>query len=345
MAGQAALRIALLGCGAFARRYHVPALALADGVRTAVIADPSGAAAVTNVATQLGAVHVPDIDALLAGPAVDAVIVSTPHTLHYAHVGRLLDAGRHVLVDKPFVLHAAEAEELTARARAKDVVGAVAFNRRLDAGCLRAREIIRSGALGTVRYVETTQLGYERAGWFLDPKLGGGGPYTGRASHMTDLIPWLTGGTPLRLRSRLRTGPPGRSDRGGFIDVVFDGFECRMTCIEEGWHMFDEIRVFGDDGMVQLHRPLGMPIGWQLVWSSRRGARTEGLAADPTPGAATRDFLDALLKGGAPACCFADALPSVAMMEAAFVSAAEDERWIAFPDTRAVAAVAAGGGR
>lgn len=330
----APLRIAFLGCGGFARRYHVPALSYMDGARIVLIADPHRPPALVAVADAIGATLVDGIGSLLQPGSCDAVIVSTPHTLHHAHAKALLDAGRHVLVDKPFVMHAAEAEELTALAKAKGLVGAVAFNRRLDRGCLRARELIRSGALGAIRYVETTQLGYERAGWFLDPALGGGGPYTGRASHMTDLIPWLTDAAPLRLRSRLREGPSGRSDHGGFIDIVFDAFECRMTCIEEGWHMWDEIRTFGDDGFVELRRPLAMPIGWHMRWLSDRGARVEELAADDTPGAATRDFVAAVRESRPPACGFADAGLSVRLVEAAFDSARADETWIELAQRR-----------
>ncbi len=340
MSAADALRIGLLGCGAFARRYHVPALHETEEARTTVIADPEHSLAIVEAADTLGATLVDSIEELLTAGACDAVIVSTPHTLHYSHVTAVLEAGRHVLVDKPFVMHAGDAEELARRAATKNLVAGVAFNRRLDRGCLRARELIRSGALGAVRYVETVQLGYERSGWFLDPKLGGGGPYTGRASHMTDLVPWLTGGTPQRLRSRLRYGPPERSDHGGFIDIVFDRFECRMTCIEEGWHMWDEIRVFGDNGLIELRRPLNLPIGWQLVWSSERGGRTEEVEADASPGGCTRDFIEAVRARRRPVCDFAEAITSVRLMEAAFQSARDGEAWIEFAPRRETIAAA-----
>lgn len=331
------LRVAFLGCGGFARRYHVPALLGANDTRVVMIADPHQPPVLVQAAKALDARLVVDIGPLLEPDACDAVIVSTPHTLHYAQTDALLDAKRHVLVDKPFVMRAREAERLTDKASAKSLLGAVAFNRRFDRGCRRARELIVSGALGAVRYVETTQLGYERAGWFLDPSLGGGGPYTGRASHMLDLIPWLTASSPLRLRSRLREGPPGRSDHGGFIDIAFDAFECRMTCIEEGWHTWDEIRIFGDDGLIELRRPLTMPIGWHLRFLSQRGAHLEELAADDTPGDATRDFIAAIRDNRAPACSFAEATISVALMDAAFTSARSGEAWIDMASFQSVA--------
>ncbi len=324
----APLKIGFLGCGGFARRYHVPALIGAQSARIAAIHDAHPADALREVAAQAGAKLLGTIAELLAPGLCDAVIVSTPHTLHAGHVRQVLEAGRHVLVDKPFVMHGAEARSLADLARAKAVIAGVAFNRRLDRGCIRARELIASGALGALRYVETVQLGYEQSGWFLDPALGGGGPYTGRATHMADIVPWLTGRTPRAVLSRVRPGPAGRTDRGGFIDLAFDDLECRMTCIEEGLRAWDEVRIFGDDGMVELRRPLHFPIGWQMVWQRERGRAIEEIAADDSPGACTRDFVAAIAAGRPTVCSFDDAWISVRIIEAAFESA-RGGGWIA----------------
>ena len=328
-----AIAAVMLGCGNFSRRYHVPALLADPEVALAAIFDPSPSPAVHALAAQTGAALLDRLDALPRPPGRTMAIVTTPHALHAAHVAFALDQGWNVLCDKPFVLTAAEAGALATRAESRGLVNAVAFNRRLDRGCRRARDIIRAGGIGAggigaVRYVETIQLGYEREGWFLVPELGGGGPFTGRGTHMADIVPWLLDRAPTRLRARLRPGPPGRVDHGGFIDLQFADLECRMTCIEEGWHMWDEIRIFGEDGMIELRRPLHLPIGWALSVQTRRGAAGETLAADPTPGDATRDFLTALRTGARPACSFRDAILSAAIVEAAFNSARGDGGWL-----------------
>ena len=319
----------MIGCGKFARRYHVPTLLADPGVTLAAIFDPLPSPAVTALAAHANAALVDRIDALPRPAACTIALVTTPHALHARHVAFALDQGWAVLCDKPFVLTAAEATALADRAEALGLANAVAFNRRLDPGCLRARAIIRAGGIGAPRYVETIQLGYEREGWFLVPELGGGGPFTGRATHMADIVPWLLDRPPTRLRARLRGGSAARVDQGGFIDLLFGELECRMTCIEEGWHMWDEIRIFGDDGMIELRRPMNMPIGWALSVQTRRGATGETLAADPTPGDATRDFLAALRDGSRPACSFRDAIPSAAIVETAFASARGDGNWLA----------------
>ena len=326
-------KIAILGCGNFPRRYHVPALAAETRATLAMICDTSDAAVLKETAARFGAVLTPRIDDLFAPGACDAVIISTPHTLHATHAMRCVKQGKHVLCDKPFVMRSADAQALTDEARAAGLVGAVAFNRRFDAGCLRARQLIRARAIGAVRYVETVQLGYERAGWFLDPAQGGGGPFTGRAAHMADLLPWLLDAAPERVRAVTRPGPPGKTDEGGFIEVDFGPLRCHLTCITAGLHMWDEVRIFGDDGLIELRRPLDLPIGWQLTRWDRSRKPVECIDADDTPGAATRDFISSILGYGeaatAPACSFEAAWPSVRIVELAFESAACEGAWLA----------------
>jgi predicted dehydrogenase len=221
MSASETISILMVGCGAFARRYHVPAFLDDARLRIAAIFDPYPVPETVAVAARYGAVVTPSIDALPRPEGTAFALVTTPHALHAGHVDAMLDRGLHVLVDKPFVMSAADALRLARRADALPVVNAVAYNRRFDRGCLRAREIIAAGGIGAIRFIQTVQLGYERAGWFLVPALGGGGPYTGRATHMADLLPWLIGRSPTRLRSRLRTSSPARSDHGGLIDPAF----------------------------------------------------------------------------------------------------------------------------
>jgi predicted dehydrogenase len=322
------IQVLFVGCGAFAHRYHVPALIEDETLSVAAIFDPSPSDKTRALAQRYRAPVVARLEDLPQPQVLAFALVTTPHTLHAGHVDAVLDRALHVLVDKPFVMKAGDARRLAERAQSRGLVNGVAYNRRFDAGCLRAREIVRSGGIGAVRFVQTVQLGYERAGWFLVPALGGGGPYTGRASHMADIVPWLIERAPVRLRSRVREGAHGRSDHGGFIELQFNGLECQMTCIEEGLHMWDEVRLFGDDGLIELRRPLTEPIGWTMTWLSGRGQRLEELPADAHPGDATRNFVAALRGNGRVACSFADAVPSVEIVERAFESARTGGAWL-----------------
>jgi predicted dehydrogenase len=322
------ISVVMIGCGNFSRRYHVPTLEADPGITFAGIFDPAPSDGVRGLAQRTGASLVSTLEALPKPAGMTMAIVTTPHALHADHVGFALQRNWHVLCDKPFVMRTGEARALAAEAGGRRLVNAVAFNRRFDRGCLRARDIIRSSGIGTVRYIETVQLGYESKGWFLVPSLGGGGAFTGRGTHMADIVPWLLDRQPTRVRARVRGGSEARVDRGGFIEVMFGELECHMTCVEEGWHMWDEVRIFGDDGLIELRRPLKFPIGWELMVRTRRGEALEMLEADPTPGGATTNFLAALRTGEPVACSFADAVISTQIVEQAFASARTDGRWM-----------------
>jgi hypothetical protein len=92
--------------------------------------------------------------------------------------------------------------------------------------------------------------------------------------------------------------------------------------------MWDEVRIFGADGLIELRRPLKHPIGWELTVRTRRGEALEQLEADPTEGGGTTDFLNALRTGAPVACSFADAVVSTAIVEQAFASAQSGSPWL-----------------
>ena len=312
-------RMVLLGCGGFFRRYHMSTLLADPQTQVVGIFDPQPTAPVHELIRQTGAVLVDRLEQL---PDADAALVTTPHALHAQHIAFALDKGWATLVDKPFVMDLNDGRRLVEMARSRQLLNAVGFNRRLDPGCLRARELIASGQLGAVRLVQTVQLGYENAGWFLVPELSGGGAFTGRGTHMADIVPWLVQKRPTRVHSRVRAGPAGRVDGGGFIDLEFADLECQMACIDQGLHMWDEIRIFGETGLIELRRPSHLGTGWTLHWLASDGTVRESLAAEAGTGWITTNFLHALHQGTPVACTFADALLSVEIIQAAFASAA-----------------------
>lgn len=322
----ATLRLGIIGCGSFARRYHLPVLYDHPTVNVPLICDTAPTPEIVSAADRFGARIVETPDEMFADGGCDAVLISTPHACHYGYARQALLAGRHTLTDKPLVLHRTEAEELTKIAAQAGLVAAVAFNRRFDRACLRAREIIRDGGIGAVCHVQGVQLGYE-PGWVLDPVLSGGGMFWGRGSHLIDLVPWLTAAPPRRVRSQLRPGTPARTDFGGFIDVEFGDFSFKLVCIEDGWHMWDELRIYGSSGLIELRRPSDASFGWALTWQRDDGFE-ERLACDETPGHATLDFIRTIETGRSQGCSFAEAIQSVRLIESAFQSAGEDERWV-----------------
>jgi predicted dehydrogenase len=95
-------------------------------------------------------------EALLAGPGIDAVILTTPHSTHAAQVIAAAKAGKHVFCEKPFTLTKREAEDAVAAVRQAGVTLALGYNRRFHPEMVSLREMVRSGGLGTILHIEAT---------------------------------------------------------------------------------------------------------------------------------------------------------------------------------------------
>jgi predicted dehydrogenase len=329
------LRLGIVGCGRFACEYHLPVLARERDCELAAVCEPDPRPEVIALGRSKQVPIVGTLDELLEVAELDAVLISTPHALHAAQIERCLGAGLHVLVDKPFVLDAADARRLTHIAQERQLVGAVGFNRRLAREYVYARDVIASGRLGAVRHADSLQLGYPGEGWYAAAAVSGG-PFVGRGAHVADIIPWLVGNAPVGLTAATPASGDGPSlDHGGWWDVEFADITWRAAILPRGLAMYDQVRIFGEQGYVSVTRPLG-DLAWpprtaagaraMFAWTVEHYDRTEGQQIVPTSNAEAEetllhDFIEAVRGEKDPACSFADAVGSVAISAAAGESA------------------------
>jgi predicted dehydrogenase len=129
---------------------------------------------------------------------LDGVLVATPHGLHYQHVKEALEAGKHVLCEKPFVTQPAQARELIALARAQERILLVSYQNTRLWPYRYARQQIAAGNLGEILYYgsQITQAWGARGGWRLSAALGEGGMLVDTGSHFVDIMLYLTGMRP-----------------------------------------------------------------------------------------------------------------------------------------------------
>jgi scyllo-inositol 2-dehydrogenase (NADP+) len=148
------INVGLIGFGLGGATFHAPFIARTPGLRLHAIltgnADRRGAAQ----AEYPEAMLVTDVDALFA-TGVDAVAISTPNATHFPLAKRALEAGKHVIVDKPFATTAAEARELQATATRVGKLAIPFQNRRWDGDYLTLRSLIDAGKLGDVYRFES----------------------------------------------------------------------------------------------------------------------------------------------------------------------------------------------
>ncbi len=137
-------------------------------------------------------------EALLADEAIDAVILTTPHSQHAAHVAAAAGAGKHVFVEKPFTLTAASARAAAGACAKAGVVLAVGHNRRHTNVARRLKAMLAEDAFGTVLHAEANfslpgALSYTPERWRATRSESPGGAIAGLGIHMIDLLCWLLG--------------------------------------------------------------------------------------------------------------------------------------------------------
>ncbi|WP_175715803.1 oxidoreductase [Burkholderia ambifaria] len=168
------LRIGLMGFGFAGATFHAPVIAASGRTEVAAIAtgQPDRARA-----AYPGARIVPDLDTLLGLDDIDCVVIATPNDTHFPLARQVLEAGRHVVVDKPVTLTADEALTLARLANARSRLFAPFHNRRWDGDFLTVRRIVESGELGRLTYFASHFDRFRptpRTRWREEPARGGG---------------------------------------------------------------------------------------------------------------------------------------------------------------------------
>jgi predicted dehydrogenase len=195
------LRVGIVGCGAVAERYHLPALAASPDVEVAACADPAIDRA-RALSARAGGVATADHRDLIG--LADVAIVAAPNAHHERVVVDLLAGGLHVLVEKPMARTAAECDRMITAAREHARVLAVGHDFRWFPIAEYAHDLFASGALGPVRRVDVQQSAGGRWPYASTAALqpsAGGGVLLDFGVHLLDLLLWWLGDLrPLRYR-------------------------------------------------------------------------------------------------------------------------------------------------
>ena len=185
--------VGIVGCGLIGQKR---AKALGPGGRLVACADLDGARA-ESLAQTSGARVLRDWRELVWSPLVDVVIVATLHDSLAEITRTAVEAGRHVFVEKPAALNAAELEPVMEAVVKHGVKVHVGFTHRYHRSRRKAKELVNSGVLGELmfvraRYGHGARNGYDKE-WRADPVLSGGGELIDQGPHLIDLTRWFLG--------------------------------------------------------------------------------------------------------------------------------------------------------
>lgn len=268
-------RIGVVGTGWWATQYHIPSLLEYDGADLVALADPDPEA-LRRASDACGVDRTyADPQELYESGAVDGVIIAVPHAYHYEQARAALDAGLHVLLEKPMTLRSEHAYDLVRRAEAADRRLMVGLTYQHTKGVQRLREAIQSGAIGDLLLVSGLYSSmveeYYRgrpdnyrdvfefpvtgpsASTYSDPAISGGGQGQTQVTHTIGMILYATGKRAASVNAVM-------DKRGLAVDVAdamsytfVDGGIGTMAAtgsIRPGQQAQQEFRYYGTDGLI-----------------------------------------------------------------------------------------------
>ena len=200
-------RIALIGAGVIGKR-HLNAVAKVESVELVAVADPLSSAA--EIATEHGVPHYPSASEMLGEVAPSGVITATPTEHHFQPALASLDAGCHLLIEKPIAATVAEAEEIARASEARGLCVLVGHHRRYYPQVAQAREMVRGGSLGQLVTV-SGQWSVRKPESYYTPdwrRRSPAGPVLTNLIHEVDYLRYVVG----EIRSV--TGLTGNSVQG-----------------------------------------------------------------------------------------------------------------------------------
>lgn len=149
-------------------------------------------------AEKFGARTYESYEAVLADPAIEAVILSTPHSLHAAQVVEAARAGKHVFVEKPFTMTVESGRAAISACSEERVVLAVGHNRRFAPAAVELKRMLEAGEFGTLLHIETnfsapSAMNWTEAHWRASREESPAGGLAGLGVHVIDITAWLAG--------------------------------------------------------------------------------------------------------------------------------------------------------
>lgn len=292
------VRILLIGAGGIARTRHIPQLREIPEAKIVGLVDPAPGAVQAAMAAFPDLAHVPaftNYRHALETVRADAAVISSPHNQHLEHGVACIEAGLHVLMEKPFVVGSANAERFVALARERQLHLAIAYQRHVEGVYMYLHDLVRSGSLGTIQGISAYQaqrwLEATAGQWRQDPVVSCGGQLNDSGSHLLDVILWITGMEPESVSAQI-------DHRGAAVDIDsaltirFRGGALASVLVAGSASIdwWEDVSINGDRGTALFRNG--------QLWVAREGERDLAPVPPeqiPPSGTLARNFVDLIL--------------------------------------------------
>ena len=265
------INLAMVGLGWWGRKMVDVVQGRSDVVRIARAVDPNGEAAAP-FAAERGLPLSADLAEVLGDPAVDAVVLATPHALHDEQIRLCAAAGKHVFCEKPLALTKADAERLVGLCRDAGLVLGMGHERRFEPPVAELLADVDAGRLGRIVQIEANFshdkfLSLDPTNWRLDPAHAPAGGMTATGIHLTDLATRILG--PARAVTvdceQLVSKLPSGDTMSAFVQ--FRGGGTAYVSASLSYPFISRLAVYGADGWVEIRDKAHVeaPDGWVVT--------------------------------------------------------------------------------
>lgn len=248
------IRVGLVGYGFASKTFHAPLIAGTAGM--ALTAVSSSDASKVHADWPTARVE-SDPQALFDDPSLQLIVIPTPNDTHFPLAKAALNAGKHVVVDKPFTVTLSQARELDTLAKSKGLLLSVFHNRRWDSDFLTLKTLLAEGTLGEVRYFESHFDRYRpevRNRW-REQKGAGSGIWFDLGPHVIDQALQLFG-SPVAITVDLAELRPGAQ--------TTDYFHAILTYPQRRVVLHGSMLVAAESARYQVHGTLGSYVKYGL---------------------------------------------------------------------------------
>jgi D-xylose 1-dehydrogenase (NADP+, D-xylono-1,5-lactone-forming) len=263
-------------------------------------------------------------EAMLADPTIDCVYNSLPNSLHAEWTIKALQAGKHVLCEKPLAVTLAEVDAMEAAAKQAGVFLAEAFMYRHHPQTLKVKELVQSGAIGKLRLIKGAFSFYlsDPRNVRLNADLVGGSIWD-VGCYPISYARCVAGAEPVEVSGWQTTGAESGVDETftgqmRFADDVYAQFDSSFKA-----HFRTHVEVVGTEGVIDIPRPFKPDLAGRILLT--RGDETETITTEPQELylGEVEDLADAILLGKSPRISLADSRANVAAILALLQSAHE----------------------
>lgn len=220
------IRIGVVGTGAISQVVHVPIFSERDDVDLAAMSDTDPHKAET-LSRRFDVPLVMEPQELIEFDGLDAVVLCTPNSFHERQAISALEAGKHVLVERPLALTAVGAERVLAAAERSGTVLSVGMPHRFRPEVAALRDFVAGGELGTIYAARASWLARSappmRSRWRHDPEIAGGGALMDLGIAALDLCLWVLGYPTVSRISCVLDTENGAEDAATLMAETTDG--------------------------------------------------------------------------------------------------------------------------